>query len=143
MSTALVIDDTDANRQFFERLLAQAGFLIRSAANGTNALKIADELERLELAIIDMEIPDMSGLEIVARLRKRFPSACLVIATMHDERTLMDSAFARGCDLFMVKPHGFVELFKRLQTQGTEGLHASRPLVIDQYGLRNYGAYSA
>lgn len=143
MSTALVIDDTDANRQFFERLLAQAGFLIRSAANGTNALKIADELERLELAIIDMEIPDMSGLEIVARLRKRFPSACLVIATMHDERTLMDSAFARGCDLFMVKPHGFVELFKRLQTQGAEGLHASRPLVIDQYGLRNYGAYSA
>jgi len=140
-STALVIDDTDANRQFFERLLAQASFQVIGAARGHDALNIAQE-QPIALAIVDIEIPDMSGLELLSRLRKLRPEACMIVATMHDEESLMASAFTRGADVFLVKPHGFVDLFRRLQTQGAQGLHDSRPLVIDQYGIRGFSAYS-
>ena len=87
-----------------------------------------------------MEIPDITGLEMTVRLRKRYPDTCIVVATMHDERTLMDSAFSRGCDVFLVKPHGFMELFKRLTGDGSQVLHQNRPLVIDQYGPRKFTA---
>lgn len=135
---ALILEDTAANRMFFERLLSQAGFEIIAAATGQEALdKIAEE-PALELAILDMEIPDITGLEMTVRLRKRFADTCIVVATMHDERSLMESAFDKGCDVFLVKPHGFMELFKRLTTDGSHALHELRPMVIDQFGPRQF-----
>lgn len=133
---ALILEDTAANRLFFERLLSQAGFEIIAAETGQEAImKIANE-DVIDLAILDMEIPDITGLEMTARLRLRYPDTCIVVATMHDERSLMQSAFKKGCDVFLVKPHGFMELFKRLTTDGSVALHENRPLIIDQYGPR-------
>jgi len=140
MSTkkALILEDTAANRMFFERLLTQAGFEIIAAETGQEAMnKIKDE-DFIDLAILDMEIPDITGLEMTVRLRKLFPDTCIVVATMHDERSLMQSAFHKGCDVFLVKPHGFMELFKRLTTDGSPALHDNRPLIIDQYGPRKF-----
>ena len=135
---ALILEDTAANRVFFERLLSQAGFDIIAAETGAEALsKIANE-DFIDLAILDMEIPDITGLEMTVRLRKRYPDTCIVVATMHDERSLIESAFKKGCDVFLVKPHGFMELFKRLTTDGSAGLHQNRPLIIDQYGPRAF-----
>ena len=135
---ALIVEDTAANRMFFERLLMQAGFEVVGVETGQAALEQADAMDNLHLAVLDMEIPDINGLELTVRLRKQYPDACLIIATMHDERSLMQSAFDKGCDVFLVKPHGFMELFKRLTSEGSEGLRANRPLVIDQFGPRPF-----
>jgi DNA-binding response OmpR family regulator len=138
VKTALIIEDTDANRIFFERLITQAGFTVTGVSNGRAALEYAEKECELGVAVIDMEVPDVTGLELVSRLRRRYPDACLIVATMHDEVSLMESAFQRGCDIFMVKPHGFMELFKRLTTIGSAGLHEAGLLVIDQYGPRQF-----
>lgn len=135
---ALIVEDTAANRMFFERLLMQAGFEVVGVETGQAALEQADAMDNLHLAVLDMEIPDINGLELTVRLRKQYPDACIIIATMHDERSLMQSAFDKGCDVFLVKPHGFMELFKRLTTEGSAGLHANRPLIIDQFGPRPF-----
>jgi CheY-like chemotaxis protein len=137
---ALILEDTAANRMFFERLLMQAGFEVVGAEKGKEALEKAQLMGEMHLAILDMEIPDITGLEMTHRLRQQFPDACIVVATMHDERSLMQSAFNKGCDVFLVKPHGFMDLFKRLTTEGSEGLHRTRPLIIDQYGPRPFQA---
>jgi CheY-like chemotaxis protein len=135
---ALILEDTAANRMFFERLLMQAGFEVTGAEKGKEALEKVQAMGELHLAILDMEIPDITGLEMTHRLRQQFPNCCIVVATMHDERSLMQSAFNKGCDVFLVKPHGFMDLFKRLTTEGSEGLHQTRPLIIDQYGPRSF-----
>ena len=135
---ALIVEDTAANRMFFERLLMQAGFEVVGVETGQAALEQAEAMDNLHLAVLDMEIPDINGLELTVRLRKQYPDACIIIATMHDERSLMQSAFDKGCDVFLVKPHGFMELFKRLTTEGSAGLHANRPLIIDQFGPRPF-----
>lgn len=137
---ALILEDTAANRLFFERLLMQAGFEIIAAETGEEALTKIQQEEFIDLAILDMEIPDITGLEMTARLRVFYPDTCIVVATMHDERSLMKSAFDKGCDVFLVKPHGFMELFKRLTGDGSKALRANRPLVIDQYGPREFKA---
>ncbi len=133
---ALVVDDTPANRDFLERLLTQARFTVRSADCGQAALKSVKEGEKLTLAVVDMQLPDVNGLQLTVELRERYPDALIVIATMYDERSLMDRAFQKGCNVFLVKPHGFMELFKRLTTNNLDDLCQQKNLVIDQYGPR-------
>ncbi|MEL6526060.1 MAG: response regulator [Chloroflexota bacterium] len=135
---ALIVDDTPTNKDFFERLLTQAGFSVQGAGDGKTAMELASQMSALDLAILDMEVPHMNGLEMTARLRKTFPDMCIVVATMHDEHSLMHSAFKRGCDVFMVKPHGFMTLFKAVTNDGHTQLRAQRPQIIDQYGMRAF-----
>jgi CheY-like chemotaxis protein len=133
---ALVIDDTSANREFLERLLTAAKFHVTPAATAKEALDAAGQMDDLKLAIIDMQLPDMNGIMLTSLLRKQFPNALLAVATMHDEASLMESVFERGANIFLVKPHGFMELYKKLTTIDLAVLRTSEPQVIDQYGPR-------
>ena len=135
---AIVIDDNPANRDFLERLITQAVFDVQGASSGKAAISIIESLDHLELALVDMELPDINGLQLTQRIRERFPHAYIVVATMHDERTLMEKTFAKGGNCFLVKPHGFMELFKRLTTIDTSELINAGDIVIDQYGPRKF-----
>jgi hypothetical protein len=59
------------------------------------------------------------------------------MATMHDDRALIDQAFQSGVDVFLVKPHGFMELYQRLLAVDSN-TDLLRRLVIDQFGPRPY-----
>src|SRR5512136_876944 len=98
-NVALVVDDTPANLDFVERLLTHAKLTVRSAGSGVLALERVADVDQLALAVVDMQLTDMSGLSLITELRSRYPNACLVIATMHDDVSLMEKAFARGCDI--------------------------------------------
>jgi DNA-binding response OmpR family regulator len=139
---ALIVDDTDANRFFFERLLIQTGFEIKSAATGTEAYKLMAE-QSFDLAIFDMQIGDANGLDLTRHLRQQDKDVCIVVATMHDERELIQTAFNRGCDIFVVKPYGCVELYKRITSIGNGDLRQGTPILIDQYGLRQFVSSTA
>lgn len=133
---ALVVDDAPANREFLERLLAQARFIIRGASSGKEALDLVASEDNLALALVDMKLPDMRGVQLAAELRRRFPACYIVIATMYDDRAMMEDAFANGCNIFLVKPHGFMELFQRLVRGDIHVTPDAPHLVIDQFGLR-------
>jgi CheY-like chemotaxis protein len=135
---ALIVDDTPANRDFLERLISHAGYQVLGVPSGSAALEQVTTFTQLDLALVDMQLPDMNGLRLTADLRERFPQAYLVIATMYDDRSMMQSAFARGCNVFLVKPHGFMELFKRLTTMDMNQLREGPFLLIDQYGPRPF-----
>jgi CheY-like chemotaxis protein len=134
---ALVIDDEPSNRDFLERLLQTASFKVLGASSGAEALKAARSVPELALALVDQQLPDSTGLEIIARLRAENPETLLIMATMHDDRTLIDEAFVKGADVFLVKPHGFMELYRRLKGVDSN-IGLLRRLVIDQYGPRPY-----
>jgi len=133
---ALVVDDVGANREFVMRLLSGAKFKVISVSTGKAALEQIALHDDLPMAIVDMKLPDMSGLDLVIELRRKFPKSYLVVASMYDERSTMDKAFAAGCNVYLVKPHGFMELYKRLNQWDLAALFADPRLVIDQYGPR-------
>lgn len=135
---ALVVDDEPANRDFLVRLLEQARLRVRGAATGAEALAIAADMEDIRLIVIDNKLPDMDGVELLRRLRARYPQAVIVMATMLDERPIMTQAFESGCNVFLVKPHGFMELFERLKQIDVLSPGTLSGLVIDQYGPRPY-----
>jgi DNA-binding response OmpR family regulator len=134
---AVVVDDEFANRDFLVRLLEQASFKVTGASSGASALLAAKAVPSLALALVDWELPDSTGLEIVRKLREENPEATLIMATMHDDRAMMTEAFRAGCDVFLVKPHGFMELFRRLKEADSDASLLKR-IIIDQYGPRPY-----
>ncbi|MBI5931739.1 MAG: response regulator [Chloroflexi bacterium] len=143
---ALVIDDELANRDFLMRLLQQAKFEVQGAALGSKALEIVAELgNNIKLIMLDHQLPDQSGAELLVALRPLLPEAKIVMATMHDEPGMMHKAFAAGCNAFLVKPHGFMELFKLVQGVTTDPtcLQKLDGLIFDLHGPRRYRAPSA
>jgi CheY-like chemotaxis protein len=134
---ALVIDDEPANRDFLVRLLQTANFKVIGAETGAEGLRAVKSVPELALALVDQQLPDSSGLEVIKQLRADNPEALLVMATMHDDRPLIDQAFTLGIDVFLVKPHGFMELYRRLKEVDLD-TSLLRRLIIDQYGPRPY-----
>lgn len=137
VNLALVVDDEPANRDFLVRLLEQANMTVHGASSAEEALAFVKDIDTITLVVIDNKLPDMDGVDLLVQLRKRFPNAHIVMATMLDERELMTKAFENGCDVFLVKPHGFMELFRRVQLPGC-GEDDLKRLIIDQYGPRPY-----
>lgn len=136
---ALVVDDEPANRDFLMRLLEQAALDVKGAFTAQGARNIAQATDRMDLVVIDHKLPDGDGVNLMVELHTKFPAAIMVMATMHDERALMDKAFENGCDVFLVKPHGFMELFRRIKTaQATSDVDILKRMIIDQYGPRPY-----
>ncbi|MEQ8672088.1 MAG: response regulator [Aggregatilineales bacterium] len=133
---ALVVDDTPANLDFLERLLLMANFDVRGASTYKQAMEQIADIDDLALAVVDIQLPDSNGLRLTEDLRKKYPDSYLVVATMYDERSLVERVFNRGGNVYLVKPHGFMELYKRLTTHDLEKLRKDDHLMIDQYGPR-------
>ncbi len=136
--TALIVDDAPANLDFMERLIGIAGYKVKGAGSAKAALTAVSGLPSLHLAMLDMELPDMNGIQLTGELRARFPECLIIVATMHDERSLMESVFQRGGNIFIVKPHGFMELLKQLKSGELNNVKPGDYLVIDQYGPRPF-----
>lgn len=136
--SALVVDDTPANRDFLERLMMAAGFTVYAASSAQAALDLVKDRTTLSLALVDMQLPDMNGIQLTSMLRKQFPSSYIVVATMHDELSMIESVSQKGGNVFLVKPHGFMELFKRVTTTDLSSLCSHDFMVIDQYGPRPF-----
>jgi two-component system cell cycle response regulator CtrA len=136
-STTIVVDDEPANRDFIVRLLQTAKLEVYGSGTGAEALEMAHKLPELKLALIDHELPDVHGIDLVRQVRALHPDAVLVMATMHDVRDIIDQAFEAGVDVFLVKPHGFMELYRRVLERQPEAANLRR-LIIDQYGPRPY-----
>lgn len=136
---ALVVEDEPANQDFFVRLIAQAGFEVCGVASAAEALQMVQARPGLAVVAIDLQLPDMSGLELLAELRAQLPDALLMVATMWDEPAMIAEAFTAGCNVFLVKPHGFMTLYQHLKDLTTNRAALER-VVIDQYGMRPYRA---
>ena len=137
---ALVVDDEPANRDFLVRLLQQAKMEVEGAGTGHGAIEIAQRLGAdLCLIMLDRQLPDASGIEVLPQLREIAPNAKIVMATMYDQRSMIREAFETGCNAFLVKPHGFMEIYKLVSSAlAKEGnLDCLDNLIFDQYGRRS------
>ncbi len=67
----LIVDDNETNRFILTRQVASWGMEAHSAASGTEALERLDRTEPFDLAILDMQMPEMDGVELAREIRKR------------------------------------------------------------------------
>lgn len=115
MSTRiLVVDDEPAVNELICDALHLAGLETFSAAHGMEALKILRE-QRIDLAIIDVNMPIMSGYDLLERMRKSGLNTPVIVLTARQEREDPRTSFGLGADDFVRKPFGIEELILRVR----------------------------
>jgi len=100
----LVVDDEESVRVFVERALRAAGYEVSSAANGFDALRIADEQEPFSLFILDMVMPQITGDEVSRRLHRSNPDARVLYFTGYSDRLFDDRNVLWENESFIEKP---------------------------------------
>lgn len=99
----LLIEDCDATRFGFVRFFAKDGYSIREAANLAQAAA-AIQTERFEAVIIDINLPDGNGLNLIDTLRSGDNSVPIIVITGAGDIPLAVEAMQRGADNFLTKP---------------------------------------
>jgi len=106
----LVIEDDPAIARQLERGLIRAGYSVRRAADGSQALLAGPA----DVILLDLGLPDIDGLELCQRLRARSSAAIIAVTARSEEATRVATLDA-GADDYLVKPFGFVELLARVR----------------------------
>jgi diguanylate cyclase (GGDEF)-like protein/PAS domain S-box-containing protein len=138
----LVVDDNENNRDVLSRRLRQKGYLVAVAADGAEALAQI-ERESYDLILLDVEMPGMSGLEVLTRLRVHRSQTQLpvIMVTARTEGTDIVEAFGLGANDYLTKPIDFAVTLARVRTHlahkwAVEDLHESE----ERYALAVRGA---
>lgn len=122
MAAVLIVDDDDATREALAEALELAGFDVKVASHGEDALRMAAH-ERPAAAVVDFRMPGISGVEVIARMRKTpgLQGMCTILATAWPERPL-------GLDrttVLIEKPFSMDRLLQLLARCGVTARHAS------------------
>lgn len=116
MTTVLVADDDLDIRELVAFKLAQAGYEVRSAPDGVAALDAA-RAGGVDLVVLDLMMPGLSGLDVCAELRRAPATAELpvIMLTARAQDQDVATGFAAGADDYVVKPFSPRELVSRVQ----------------------------
>lgn len=80
--TVLIVEDDDAVRFSMTVLLAQEGYLVLTAANGHDGLAtLRQPLSAIDVVVLDVHLPDLSGIDLCARLRELYPHLPVIVCT--------------------------------------------------------------
>ena len=124
----LVVDDEPPIRRFLRTSLVASGYRIVEADDAAGALRSL-AAEKPDLVILDLGLPDKSGLELVAEIRKTSTVPILVLSARHDERSKVE-ALDLGADDYISKPFGMAELMARLRAALRHAFQAQGELAV-------------
>jgi len=110
----LIVEDEEALRDTLKARLAEAGFTVDVARDGEEGLFAALEYP-LDVAIVDLGLPNLPGLELIRRLRAARKSYPILILTARDNWRDKVEGLQAGADDYVVKPFQFEEVLARLQ----------------------------
>src|SRR5690606_14888597 len=110
----LVVEDEAALRDSLKAQLTRAGFTVDVAPDGEEGLYAALELP-LDVAIIDLGLPKLPGLELIRQAREKGRTFPILILTARDRWEEKVEGLQAGADDYVVKPFHFEEVLARLQ----------------------------
>jgi CheY-like chemotaxis protein len=112
----LLVDDSETVIQFEKMILRGLGLELSSAKNGKLALeRIA--VQKPDLVLLDLMMPDMDGIETLRRLKENpnMQNIPVVVVTTKGDPELVKQAFEAGCDDYVTKPIDKMELLSKIK----------------------------
>jgi PAS domain S-box-containing protein len=110
----LIVDDEKGLRIGAQRLLTGEGYEVITAENGTDGIKFGTEAE-FDLAVIDLKMPDIEGLEVLQKIKEKFPNTVCFIATAFASYETAVEATRLGAHSYIPKPFSPEELLSNLK----------------------------
>ena len=120
---AIVVDDSRAMRMLMGRLLKDIGFDVDEAGDGSEALgrlRARLSADPVQLALVDWNMPEMSGIELVEAVRSdpAFSSLRIVMVTTETELSQVMRALDAGADEYLMKPFTRDDVVGKLELLG-------------------------
>ena len=99
----LVVDDEQHIRFFLEQLLKREGYLVTAVASGEAALAQI-EVQEYDLALLDVMMPGISGVEVLTKLHEKWPQTTVILLTAHASLDTAVKALRHGAHDYLFKP---------------------------------------
>ncbi|MCM3702298.1 response regulator transcription factor [Paenibacillus macerans] len=113
MVTILIVEDDQMVRLLTKAKLSPL-YKIKEAANGQEALEVLDR-EHIDLLVVDIQMPNMNGYELVRTLRDADDMTPVIMLTAMNSFSHKKEGFASGVDDYMTKPIDYEELIWRIE----------------------------
>lgn len=117
---ALILDDSKAMRRVLARTMSTLGFTVDEATDGVQALELLEQSEDTRIVLVDLNLPEMSGLDFVknVRAKERYEDVRLMMVTSDADQEQMVDAFAAGVDEYVTKPFTEESIRERVRILG-------------------------
>lgn len=125
----LVVEDETAIRDGLKARLTEAGFTVDVAADGEEGLYAGKEYP-IDVAIIDLGLPKLPGLDLIRRLRAESRSYPILVLTARDRWQDKVEGLEAGADDYVAKPFHFEEVLARVQALMRRAGGWSSPLLV-------------
>ncbi|MDE5781019.1 MAG: VanR-ABDEGLN family response regulator transcription factor [Lachnospiraceae bacterium] len=132
----LVVDDEKEIADLIEVYLKNDGYTVFKFYNGTDALKCIEETD-LDLAILDVMLPDINGFQICRKIREKFYYPIIMLtAKVEDGDKIMGLTI--GADDYITKPFNPLEVAARVKTQLRRYMRYNNPALKQEKESREY-----
>jgi CheY-like chemotaxis protein len=114
--TVLLVDDEDMILDVGQQILKALGYKVLTARSGGKAVEIYEERhDEIEMVILDMIMPDMSGGETFDRIKQINPQVRVLLSSGYSVNGQASEILGRGCDGFIQKPFNIQQLSKKMR----------------------------
>ncbi len=139
----LLVEDDARLARALARLLRDDRHVVDVAGDGSTALDLA-AVDGIDAVILDVGLPDISGIEVAKRLRSAGSALAILMLTARDAVGDRVAGLDAGADDYLVKPFAYEELAARLRALGRRGATSRRPepklvvgpIVLDETSRR-------
>jgi len=137
----LLVEDDPRLQRVLRRLLEDDRHVVEVAPDGEAAIELAEATDGIEAVILDVGLPDISGLEVAARLRRDGRELAILMLTARDTVNDRVAGLDAGADDYLVKPFAYEELAARLRALARRGEPGTRrpdpvlaagPIALDE-----------
>ena len=106
----LVVDDDEGTRKSLSLIFKRKGYEIETAGTGEDAIKKARE-RFFNVVLLDIQLPDMKGIELLAPLKEIHPDMVIIMVTAHASLETAITALNQGASFYITKPLNMEEVF--------------------------------
>lgn len=111
----LIVDDDPAVAEVLQDYFTEAGFATDAALTGEAALTLIRQ-SRPDVVLLDIKMPEINGVEVLARLRAAHPEIPVIMTTGNDDLTLAQATLKMGAFDYVAKPFDFDYLAQAVAT---------------------------
>jgi DNA-binding NtrC family response regulator len=114
ITNILIVDDEAEVRNVLSSILEDEGYLVETVENGKQALKACEKFP-YDVALIDIDLPDIKGVELLPKLKQLQPKMIKIIITGHPSVEYAVKALNEHSDGFILKPFNVPELLEMIK----------------------------
>jgi len=112
--TLLIVEDNATLSASLAKGLTEDGYVVETADSGNAALRRLDRAD-IDAIVLDLGLPDIDGIALLAQLREREINAPVLVLTARDAVSSRVAALEQGADDYLVKPFEYAELLARIR----------------------------